>query len=147
MLTLTEFTAVLTSGFLAGALLTEACVLVPYWRRMVPSEFLRLHPTLAPTLFRFFAPLTILGTSLPLGAWVLSVYMNRDVMTWAVPALSAVGILAFYFLFFRRANISFAETSNTDEASVTLNHWAKLHNLRTGVAMIGFAASVMAYAS
>ena len=47
--------ATIILGLLAGSLLTEAAILVPYWRRMEPNDFLRLHGALGPGLFRYFA--------------------------------------------------------------------------------------------
>jgi len=49
-------------GLLVGSLLTEAVILVPYWRAMDPQEFLDLHGTLEQQLYRYFAPLTIVAT-------------------------------------------------------------------------------------
>jgi len=38
-------------GFYAGSLLTKGMVLVPFWRRMPPAEFYRLHKEVGPSLF------------------------------------------------------------------------------------------------
>ncbi len=48
-------------GLFTGSLLTEGMILVPYWKRMPASEFIKLHGTLGPQLFRYFAPLTTIA--------------------------------------------------------------------------------------
>ena len=50
-------------GLLVGSLLTEASILLPYWRAMDPEEFLNLHGSLGPRLYGYFAPLTIIATA------------------------------------------------------------------------------------
>lgn len=51
-------------GLLAGALLLEGALLVPYWRTLSAQAFYDLHPVYGPKLFRFFAPLTTAGPAL-----------------------------------------------------------------------------------
>jgi hypothetical protein len=46
-------------GLLAGALLAEDRLLLPYWRTLSAEAFYALHPTFEPMLYRFFAPLTM----------------------------------------------------------------------------------------
>lgn len=52
-------------GLLVGSLLTEAMILVPYWRTMDAKESLRLHSTMGPKLYSYFAPLTVAATIVP----------------------------------------------------------------------------------
>jgi hypothetical protein len=148
MLTAIGFLTVIATGLLAGALLTEACVLVPYWKGMPTSEFLRLHHTMSSSLFRYFAPLTIAGTTLPIAYSAITLCTN----TGSNPAslicgACGIGLLAFYFGFFRKANLSFATEDNPRAAATTLARWAKLHAMRSGVAGVGFIASIVAYSS
>lgn len=140
-----ELIAVLAAGLLSGALLTEAFVLVPYWKRLPPEEFLRLHPTLAPSLFGFFAPLTIAGTLLPLVACLVLFTLARVSFWWALSGLSALAILGLYFAFFRGANLQFAQTKDASRAATTLGTWARLHNLRTVIAILGFASATLGF--
>lgn len=139
---------VIGTGLLAGALLTEACVLVPYWKNMSPGEFLRLHHTMSSSLFRYFAPLTIAGTSLPIlcSATTFLMKTGHDPAS-LIQGACGVGILIFYFGFFRNANLSFANQDNPTKAARTLGIWARLHLMRTGVAIVGFIAAIVAYSS
>jgi hypothetical protein len=140
-----EMMAVLATGLLSGALLTEAFVLVPYWKRLAPEEFLRLHPSLAPSLFRFFAPLTIAGTLLPVAACLALIALAGFSLWWTLSGLCALAILGFYFAFFRGANLQFAQTKDASRAAVTLGVWARLHNLRTVIAILGFACAALGF--
>ncbi len=142
-----EFFAVIGSGVLTGALLTEALVLVPYWKRMEIEKFLRLHHTLAPLLLTFFAPLTVAGTLFPITACVGVGLEHGFTVAWVVSGFSSAAILAFYFLYFREANRTFEETKNIDVAAATLATWSLLHNVRTAVALLGFVSAAVAYAS
>jgi len=134
------------TGLFAGALLTEAGILVPYWRKMAPGEFLALHHTMAPSLQQFFTPLTILGALLPtitlVAGWLSGTTPN---LYWWVSATLAASALAFYFGFFKSANQRFADGKDPAEAKTTLAQWARWHNLRTLFAILAFATCVRAY--
>ena len=120
-------------------------MLVPYWRKMPPEEFLRLHHTLAPTLFRFFAPLTVLGTLLPTLHAVIGTLALQTVSrySWAAAVIS-LGVLAIYFGYFRPANQSFEEGSDGAEAANTLRTWTAWHYVRTVATSMVFLACVLA---
>ncbi len=138
----------LAAGLLAGALLTEDRILVPYWRSMPPDQFLALHHTLGPALYRYFAPLTIAGTLLPLLALGYTLFHDQyGHHYWLKSAICALILLGLYFGFFRRANASFASGDDPNVAQVTLAQWARLHTLRTIVATIGFVCTILGYAS
>ncbi|MEM7079778.1 MAG: hypothetical protein AAF513_14240 [Pseudomonadota bacterium] len=148
MIEVFELCASVASGMLAGALLTEAFILVPYWKRLEVAEFLRLHPTLGPSLYRFFAPLTVTGTLLPIVAYVLVAFSSGEVFSaWLISAAAALTLLVLYFAFFRRANALFASTTDTQQAATTLAAWDKVHKVRTIVACMGFVAAVIALTS
>ena len=146
MLFIFEFATVVMTGLLAGALLTEAFILVPYWKKMPSSEFLRLHHTMSPSLFRYYAPLTIAGTMLPIiTATLYFTLVATNGTWWLISGLCAISLLAFYFGFFKNANQSFATNNDPKIAQATLNKWASLHNVRTAIAVVGFVASLVAY--
>ena len=130
--------ATIMIGLYAGSLLTEATILVPYWRRMDPAEFFKLHGTLGPKLFQFYAPLT----SIAVGAAILSGVFGN---TWQMAAggLCATALVIF-FLYFKKANQAFAEHSFANEAlDSKLSDWARWHWLRTVIVIGAFAASAI----
>lgn len=127
-------------GLYAGSLLTEAMILVPYWRRMEPEEFFRLHGTLGPKLFRFYAPLT---TSAVVLAVVTACLNHAENFAWNITAGLSLAALAVFFIYFSKANKSFAEHSLGDsELAGALTRWASWHWFRTILVIIALATSI-----
>jgi hypothetical protein len=130
----------LTIGLYAGSLLTEAMILVPYWRRMEPAEFFRLHGSLGPKLFQYYAPLT---TSAVVLAVVTAVVTNAENVAWNIVAGLCLSALGIFFIYFSKANKSFADHSLKDaELAGELKRWASWHWLRTVLIIIALAASI-----
>lgn len=132
-------------GLFAGSLLTEGAVLVPYWRRMDPAEFFRLHHTMGPNLFRYFAPLTVIAVmSGMLGALVAL----GTSWLWNITAGICVATLAIFFIYFKDANQSFADKSLAEaDLADELRRWASWHWFRTALIILAFAISVLANAN
>ena len=132
-------------GLFVGALLTEAVVLVPMWRSMSPPEFFDLHKAHAHRLYAFFAPLTAVATSLSIVAAISCVITDRaGSLAVVVAAALTLVILSTYFLYFQRANASFAEASMEPEhLPAELARWASWHWFRTAVGLIGFMAMLL----
>lgn len=146
---LTAVLSILASGLLAGALLTEAMVLVPFWRSLSPREFLTRHSDMAPLLFRFYAPLTVLGTSLPVITMSMALLLgDASKLLWVVAGVIAIALLGIYFAYFKVANAKFESGKLTDtEVTAELVSWANWHNVRTALACIGFLLSLIALVS
>ena len=135
----------MATGLLAGGLLTEARILVPYWRQMPTEDFLKLHHTMAPSLYRFFAPLTVMGTISPILTCIFVSTPNRFVESaWFISAVSAVLLLGFYLFFFRSANNTFSKTTDVDVAKPILEKWASMHTIRTWIACVSFVSAILA---
>lgn len=135
----------LVLGLLVGSLLTEAMILVPYWRSMEPKEFLSLHHTLGPRLFKYFAPLTILATILPVLAAVMPLILGaRSHWLSLVPAIITLVMLAIYMGYFKGANDSFKSGSaGVEGLSEELTKWAKWHWIRVVLGMAAFFTSLL----
>ncbi len=128
-------------GIFAGAQLAEACILVPFWRGLPPSDFFDLHHSMGPRLFRFFAPVTAFAVLLAIVSALLS-----DGELWQVSAgvLSFIA-LAIFFAYFKAANAAFAARSFADEQlPAKLKRWAGWHLARTVVVTGAFIGSVLA---
>jgi len=130
-------------GLLVGSLLTEALILVPYWRAMDPKEFLSLHSTLE---HRYFAPLTIAGTVVPVLAAVVPIVSGvRTHWISLIPASLVLIMLVIYFLYFKGANESFKTGSvGAENLSMELKRWAQWHWLRVVLGLIAFCISLIA---
>ena len=141
-----ELSSAFSLGLLVGSLLTEAVILVPYWRAMDASDFLRLHSTLGPNLFRYFAPLTILATVVPvitvIAMLVTATPINRLSLLSATLVLS---MLAIYFAYFKGANEKFKKGSvGVDGLPAELGRWAAWHWIRVALGIGAFIASLLA---
>ncbi len=131
-------------GVFAGSLLTEALLLVPYWRTLSLERFYALHRDFGPRLFRYFAPLTSIATILPLLSAARGFLGSgqHDPFAWLSAGL-VVAVTLTFPLYFKKANEAFADGNlNETELKRELARWAKVHNFRTVLALLGFAASV-----
>ena len=138
MIELLHIFATAMIGLYAGSLLTEAMILVPFWRKMEPENFFALHHKMGPNLFRYFAPLTTIAV----GAAVLSAIFGG---LWDVVA-GGLCLLAFiiFFVYFKKANASFASQSLThDELGPELSRWAGWHWVRTIFVILALVASAI----
>lgn len=133
-------------GLFSGSLLTEALLLVPYWRSLKFDAFYELHSVFGPRLFRYFAPLTAAAIILSLvsagrGFFALT---GHDPLAWTAAGLSIL-VLSTFFAYFGRANQAFAERRlSATELEVELARWHSVHNFRTLMALLAFAASILA---
>jgi uncharacterized membrane protein len=131
-------------GLYAGSLLTEAMILVPYWRSMPAEDFFRLHSNLGPRLFRFFAPLTVIAVISTVLVGILNSVQGK--YFWVVAAVLAAGALLIFFIYFKKANKSFADHRlSTNQLPLELKRWAVWHWIRTIVVILAFATSVLGH--
>src|SRR4030095_16680485 len=107
-----RFLSVGSLGIFAGAMLTEGLVLVPYWRSLAPAEFFAWYAANDQRLLGFFGPLTSVTALLAIAAAISSVWQGHDVKLFALmAALLAVVVVSTFFVYFQRANESFAAAS------------------------------------
>lgn len=134
-----------TMGLFAGALLTEACILVPYWRRMKPSEFFRLHGGMGFNLFRYFAPLTAVAVLMSISSFAVAVIVEESPLWQGVAAVLCIIALLMFFFYFKNANAKFATHSiSENELVIELRRWAIWHWTRTILILAAFVFSLVA---
>jgi len=141
-----RFLSVATLGIFAGAMLTEAGLLVPFWRSLEPAEFLAWYRANDQRLIDFFAPLTTVTVLLAVAAGAVSIWEGHP-GRWlsALAAALALATLASFFVYFRAANLSFATgTVGVTNVATELARWATWHWWRTGVSCVAFAAALLA---
>jgi hypothetical protein len=143
------FLAAASLALFVGALFTEAMVLVPMWRTLQPRQFFELHAEHAHRLYAFFAPLTVSATLLSVAAAMTAVATDPSRSSASViAAVLALVILSTYFLYFQRANASFANASITHEAlPAELSRWAWWHWFRTVIGLGALASALLALRS
>ncbi|MCH2046910.1 MAG: DUF1772 domain-containing protein [Saprospiraceae bacterium] len=132
-------------GIFLGAQLAEAMLLVPYWKALDADDFFRYHKTYGKKIYKFFAPLTIAATILPVATVVYNaVYQLGDQPLLIVVGLSTVAFFSTYFLYFKRANQSFADRSlSNQELSSELMRWGKWHWGRISFEFIAFVSALL----
>ncbi|WP_439575286.1 hypothetical protein [Phreatobacter sp.] len=134
-------------GLLAGALLAEDRLLVPYWRTLPAEAFYALHPTYGPLLFRFFAPLTMV---VPPAAVLAAVQVTlqsglgpRSLAAIAAAVLSC-SLVGIYLVYFRAANEAFLRRAvPATELAAVLASWAAWHRARVVVCVAAFGLSLV----
>ena len=140
------FATVLLLGLSAGAMLTEAVVLVSYWQSLPGDEFLTWFGRNEPRLVAFFGPLQTASAVLALAAFV-SQYRRRKSGrgALAVAALLSLGALAMYGAYFRDVNAGFvARTIPAGDVAAELVRWGQWQWLRTAVGVAAFGAALVA---
>ncbi len=140
--------AVAALGIFAGAMMTEGGVLVPYWRSLAPAEFLRWYAANAGRLLEFFSPLTTTSAVLAVLAAGLSLVEAHPGRWWACLAAGLMlVVVASFFVYFERANASFAAGTIALEAvPLELARWRAWHRARTVLSVAALAAAVLATA-
>ena len=141
-----RYLAAAALGIFAGAMLTEAGVLVTFWRSLAPAEFLRWYAANAQRLLAYFSPVTSVSAVLAILAAVASLWEGHPGRWYALAAaLLAVVMVASFFVYFEQANASFAAaTIPVDAVPVELARWSVWHNVRTALSVVALAASLLA---
>ena len=132
-------------GLFAGAMLTEAYILVPYWRSLPPAEFFTWYAANDRRLFGYFAPLTAVTALLAIAAAIASMW-ERHPRRWLTVLAAALSVAAVstFFVYFREVNAAFAAGSlGADEVAAELTRWASWHRWRTGMSMVALAAGLL----
>ena len=100
-------------GIFLGAQITEAVLFVPYWKSLRPDDFFELHKTYGKKIHQFFAPLTIAATLIPLATVGYQLIQQEDnQLLWGVMGFATIAFFSTYFLYYKKANKSFAMRFN-----------------------------------
>ncbi len=142
-----RFLSAASMGIFVGSMLTEGCVLVPYWRSISAPDFFAWYAANGQRLQGFFGPLTtitaLLAMSAALGSW-----SERHSNKWfaLMTAVISVAIVSTFFLYFKNANTSFSVAKlNADELAKELIRWSIWHWSRTGLSIIALAGSLIGW--
>ncbi|MGL4290753.1 MAG: hypothetical protein ACRCVA_30675 [Phreatobacter sp.] len=140
--------AAISLGLLAGALLAEDRLLVPYWRTLSADAFYALHPTYGPLLFRFFAPLTMAAPAAAMFAVAQVTLYSAGSTLRSLAAIAAAvltcGLVAIYLLYFKAANDAFARHAvSATDLPAALARWAAWHRARVLICLAAFGLSLV----
>jgi hypothetical protein len=142
---LARFLSAASLGLFTGAMLTEGFILVPYWRSLAPAEFFAWYAANDRRLLGFFGPLTSMTVVLAATATLLSLWEGHPGRWLALlAAVLSVAVVSTFFLYFQKANASFAAASlGVDEVAAELTRWATWHRWRTGLGFAALAAAML----
>lgn len=133
-------------GLMAGALLVEGAVLVPFWRSLPPDAFLRWYRDNGGLLLRFFGPLEVVAVLVTAVAALVSWYAEAPTtVPLVIAALLALTIVAMFPLYFKIVNESFAAgTVALEHVPRELTRWASWHWVRVALATAAFLLAILA---
>lgn len=134
-----------TLGIFLGTQLAEAALIVPYWKELSSDSFFELHKTYGAKLYQFYAPLTIASTILPIATFVYSLLSNSktDILMWIMFVFTLL-FFATYFIYFKEANLSFAERTISNEALQNeITKWGNWHWARVFCEAIAFVCGLL----
>src|SRR5499425_1472470 len=138
--------ACLVLGLLAGGMLVIGVAFVSFWKSLSPSAFQAWFASYSHLIGRLMIPLgagSVAATAVALVAcWSGPAARRRWLL---IAALSAIGVMATYPIFFAGTNESFVRGGLSDsEVRSLLNRWATWHWIRTGLGVASFIASLRA---
>ena len=141
--TLTMVTC-LVLGLLAGGMLVIGVAFVSFWKSLPPSAFQAWFASYSHLIGRLM---------IPLGGASVAATVATLVVCWSGPptrrrwlliaALSAIGVMITYPIFFGATNAAF-ERGGLSDATVRalLDRWITWHWIRTGLGIAGFVAAL-----
>jgi hypothetical protein len=131
-------------GLLTGAMLLIGVSLVSFWKSLSPGDFQVWFATHSHLIGRLMIPLGIGGLAVSVAAVIAG--RRSSARGWLlVAAVSAMGVMVTYPLFFATANDTFVRGGLADAAVRSLlDRWAAWHWLRTGLGAVGFVAALRA---
>jgi len=136
----------LVLGFLAGGMLVIGVSFVSFWKTLSPGDFQAWFASHSHLIGRLMIPLGVAGIAASVAAVVACWFGPPSRRRWLlIAALSAIGVMATYPIFFAGANESFLRGGLSDsEVRSLLNRWATWHWIRTGLGVASFIASLRA---
>jgi hypothetical protein len=131
-------------GWLTGAMLVIGVSLVSFWKSLSPGDFQVWFATHSHLIGRLMIPLGIGGLAVSVAAVIAG--WRSSARGWLlIAAVSAMGVMVTYPLFFATANETFVRGGLADAAARSLlDRWAAWHWLRTGLGVVGFVAALRA---
>jgi hypothetical protein len=131
-------------GLFAGAMLTEAVIIVPQWKLIPPLEFNKLHKVLNKRFFNFFAPITVLAVTFAQINTVIKYNQNEPLLIPMATSVLMLLCLASFYLFFKEANEKFKTVIySKDELLNAIKVWHQVHWARTFISLIAFGLSLL----
>lgn len=131
-------------GVFLGSMLTEGFILVPFWQSISAPAFYDWCAANGERMGKFYNPLNLAVTLLPVAAAVVSLWQRRRGRWFAVvAAVCLLVVLGMYYAYFKSVNEGFiARSFSPDELSAVLVKWGALHCWRTVLSAIALFAGL-----
>jgi hypothetical protein len=131
-------------GMLAGAMLVIKLVLVPFWRGVPPRQFRTWFGAHSPRIRAVMVPLGAAGVGTAAATAAVEATTEGARETAAVAAFAAAGIVAITLRVNEPANEKFEQIDFDDaETTALLERWARWHDLRVALGLLGTAAAAL----
>ena len=136
----------LVLGWLDGGMLVIDVALVSVWKSLSPGDFQAWFASQSLLVGRLMIPLGVGGIAVTVAAVVACWRGSATGRRWLlIAAVSAMGVMVTYPLFFASTNEAFARGGLSDAAARSLlDRWATWHWIRTGLGALGFVAALRA---
>ena len=146
VLEITQVACSVALGLLVGSWLTEALVLVPFWRTMEDQKFRDLYADLGVWIYKYFAPLTAIATLLALLTTLLPFAFGTTPNVYQCVSLGLVLLTLGMFAIYFKKSIANFKAGIVSEAGLSsdLAKWAQWHSVRVLIGMVAFISSILA---
>lgn len=131
-------------GLLVGGMLVIGISIVGFWKSLSPGDFQAWFASHADRIGRVMIPLGV--GSVAASAAAAATGWRGPARPWlVVAALSAIGVMVTYPVFFAGINAAFARGGLSDsEVRSLLVRWETWHWIRTGLGTLSFVAALRA---
>jgi hypothetical protein len=131
---------------MAGGMLVIGVSFVSFWRSLTPTDFQAWFASHSHLIGRLMLPLGVGSVGATVATLVACWSGPTTPRRWLlIAALSAVGVMVTYPIFFAGTNESLTRGDLSDSAvRALLDRWATWHWIRTGLGLVGFLAALRA---
>src|SRR5215470_15900782 len=136
----------LVLGLLAGGMLVIGVAFVSFWKSLSPTDFQAWFASYSHLIGRLMLPLGAGSVAASAATLAVSCSGPPARRRWLlIAALSAIGVMITYPIFFAATNASFERGGLSDTTlRALLDRWATWHWVRTGLGIVGFVAALRA---
>ena len=134
----------LVLGLLAGAMLVIGISFVSFWKSLSSSDFQVWFASYSHLIGRLMIPLGVGSVAATVATLVACWSGPATRRRWLlIAALSAIGVIVTYPIFFAGTNEAFVRGGLSDSAVRSLlDRWATWHWVRTALGIVGVVAAL-----
>jgi len=132
-----------------GSQLTEAALLVPYWKTLSGADFYNYYTAFGPFIGRYYTILTITAALIPVGVSMYCAFHRSRALTYAiVSTFFTLLVIALFYFYFKETNHQFAEAPlSTEQLHAELITWGNWHWLRVLFETVALIFLILAFST